>query len=128
MTARVVRDLRRNPRHPTRGTPMSTTAAHAADDDSPLRRIDPPPRLLVPLSTPAAAETPDHLPPGTQVTEGQRLSEYVADAGAAALAATSGRVLGTTTVVLTNGQIVPALEIEVDFQDRAELEEHDSAT
>ena len=107
---------------------MSTTAAAHPTDSSPLRRIDPPPRLLVPLSTHAAAETPEALPPGTQVTKGQRLSEFVADAGAAALAPTSGRVLGTTTVVLTNGQTVPALEIEVDFQDRGEPEEHDFAT
>jgi electron transport complex protein RnfC len=97
-------------------------------ESSPLRRLDPPPRLLVPLSTHAAAETPDAIPPGVQVVRGQRLTEVVADAGAAALAPTSGRVLGVTTVTLTNGQTVPALEIESDFQDRAEPEEHDYAT
>jgi electron transport complex protein RnfC len=102
-----------------------------ADESSPLRRIDPPPRLLVPLTTRPTEEVPAGLASGTLVTRGQRLGDAIADAGPAVLAPTSGRVIGRTRVTMTNGQNVPALEIECDFQDRAApdaADEHDPGT
>jgi Na+-translocating ferredoxin:NAD+ oxidoreductase subunit C len=96
-------------------------------ESSPLRRIDPPARLLVPLSTRPTGEAPFGLPAGTVVSKGQALAEAVANAGPAALAPTSGRVIGPARVTMTNGQNVPALEIECDFEDRAGREEHDYA-
>jgi electron transport complex protein RnfC len=103
------------------------TLANPIESSSPLRRLDPPPRLFVPLQTRSGGEAPPVLTIGTTVVKGQRLTGASANAGPAVLAPTSGRIVGVTAVPLTNGQTVQALELECDFQDRAEPEEHDYA-
>src|SRR5688572_13663612 len=101
------------------------TAVNSAESSSPLRRLDPPPRLFVPLQTRAGGEVAPMLTIGSSVAKGQRLVGATANAGPAVLAPTSGRIVGTATVPLTNGQVVPALELECDFEDRAAPEGHD---
>jgi electron transport complex protein RnfC len=94
-------------------------------DDSALRLLPTPARLRIPLASRAQTEAPPLLAPGAAVAKGEPLSIGLAPGEAAALAPTSGRVVGPCFVTLANGQTVAAVEIEVDYQDRAPLEEHD---
>ncbi|HSI36864.1 MAG TPA: 4Fe-4S dicluster domain-containing protein [Tepidisphaeraceae bacterium] len=87
-------------------------------DSSLLRPVDTPARLHVPLATRAKVESPVAVAPGTVVAHGEALARGAAEGGAQALAPTSGRVVGVSTVTLTNGQDVPAVELEVDYEDR----------
>lgn len=95
-------------------------------DSSPLRLLDPPARLHVPLGTRSPMETPGGVEIGATVAKGQMLSGGPVEGGPAALAPTSGRIVGITTTLLTNGYTVPAVELESDFQDRRLPEEHDA--
>ncbi len=87
-------------------------------DTSLLRPVETPARLHIPLTTRSTVDAPAPLPAGTHVLHGQPLTHMLADAGPAALAPTSGRIVGVSPVTLTNGQVVPAVELEVDFEDR----------
>src|SRR5712671_3965882 len=95
-------------------------------DASPLPLLDPPARLHVPLGTHSPMEIPAGIEIGATVAKGQMLASGPFEGGPAALAPTSGRIIGISTVTLTNGQTVPAVELESDFQDRRIPEEHDA--
>lgn len=101
------------------------TIASPADASS-LRLLDPPARLHVPLVTRAPMETPAGIEIGATVAKGQMLSAGLVEGGPAALAPTSGRIVGVSDVLLTNGHTVPAVELESDFSDRRIPEEHDA--
>lgn len=59
------------------------------------------------------------------VAKGELLAAGPVEGGPAALAPTSGRIVGVSEVMLTNGQTVPVVELESDFLDRRIPEEHD---
>jgi electron transport complex protein RnfC len=92
--------------------------AAAPSDPSPLRLLETPARLRVPLATRAPAETPSGVTIDAVVAKGQHLTHGPAEGGPATLAPTSGRVVAVGTATLTNGHVVPAVELEADFQDR----------
>jgi len=71
-------------------------------------------------------EVPSGVEIGAVVSKGQMLAGGPVEGGPAALAPTSGRIVGISDVMLTNGQTVPAVELESDFQDRHLPEEHDA--
>lgn len=103
-----------------------TTAA--PEQSSPLRLMEPPSRLHIPLATRPLTESPPEVLPDRYVAKGEALSDGPVEGGPAALAPTSGRIVGASQVALTNGQTVPAVEFEPDFQDRAAPEPpHDPA-
>jgi Na+-translocating ferredoxin:NAD+ oxidoreductase subunit C len=83
-----------------------------------LRLLDLPTRLQVPLVAKSPPGPVPHLSAGAVVAKGERLSHMGVGGSATALAPTSGRVIGTSTVQLLNGQMVPAVDIEPDFEDR----------
>ncbi|HEY7117195.1 MAG TPA: 4Fe-4S dicluster domain-containing protein [Tepidisphaeraceae bacterium] len=90
----------------------------APGEASALRMLDLPARLRIPLGTRPPVAMPDGIAIGTTVAKGQPLAAAPVEAGPAALAPTSGRIVGVSDVTLTNGQVVPAVELEADFQDR----------
>jgi electron transport complex protein RnfC len=94
-------------------------------DPPALRLLKPPARLRVPLGTRAAMAAPPGVVIGATVARGEVLAGAPAEGGPAALAPASGKIVGVTDVTLTNGQVVPAVELESDFQDRRVPEEHD---
>jgi len=96
-------------------------------DASLLRPVETPGRLCIPLATSSRAEAPAVHAPGTIVAHSEPLSRGPADNGPAALAPTSGRIVGTSTVTLTNGLSVLAAELEVDYEDRRAPEEPHTA-
>src|SRR5207302_1644362 len=83
-----------------------------------MRLPEPPARLRIPLGTRMPMEIPSGVVIGTSVVRGQALAEAAVDGGPAALAPVSGRIVGVSQVMLTNGQTVSAVELESDFQDR----------
>ena len=83
-----------------------------------LRLLDVPARLQVPLAVRPSADQIAHKPAGTRVAKGERLCELGVAGSPAALAPTSGRIVGASQVQLLNGSIVPAVDIEADFEDR----------
>jgi electron transport complex protein RnfC len=94
-------------------------------ESSPLRLLEPPARLRVPLGTRSPMITPAGVEIGASVAKGQMLAASPVEGGPAALAPTSGRTVGVSEITLTNGQVVPAVELETDFLDRRLPEEHD---
>jgi electron transport complex protein RnfC len=83
-----------------------------------LRLLEVPARLQVPLSVRASTDPIAHKPAGTLVAKGERLCALGAPGSPAALAPTSGRIVGASQAQLLNGSIVPAVDIEADFEDR----------
>jgi electron transport complex protein RnfC len=109
---------------------MARDAAWPAQPPA-LRLLDVPTRLQVPLaSKPPPAGPVSHLPAGTVVAKGDRLCEFGVAGSAEALTPTSGRIVGSTSVQLLNGQVVPAVDVEADFEDRPapEGDVHESRT
>jgi electron transport complex protein RnfC len=100
----------------------------APGDGSGLRLLEPPARLRVPVGTRAPVPAPIDVAVGSPVTKGQLLADSKVEGGAAALAPTSGRITGVLDVTLTNGQIVPAVEIETDPHSRDIPAENESPT
>src|ERR1044071_1498700 len=94
-------------------------------ETSSLRLLTPAARLRVPLATRALTEVPGGVVLGAKVAKGQMLTDGPLEGGPAALAPTSGAVVGLCEAMLTNGQTVPAVELEPDFEDRRLPEEHD---
>src|SRR4051794_29790312 len=92
---------------------MMTIASPA--EISSLRLLESPARLRVPLGTRSPMETPPGIEIGAVVAKGQCLAAAPAEGGPAALAPTSGRIVGLGEALLTNGQTVPAVELESDF-------------
>jgi electron transport complex protein RnfC len=90
-----------------------------------MRLLEPPARLRIPLGTRVPMEMPSGVVVGANVVRGQALAEAAVEGGPAALAPVSGRIVGVSQVMLTNGQTVPAVDLESDFQDRTLAEEHD---
>src|SRR4051812_48112621 len=102
------------------------------ESSSPLRLLHPPPRLRIPLATRRPVDAPHPAPPppsppsaspppppGPTCRKGAPLPAPPPEPGPAALAPTSGRVIGTGTATLTSGHEVPAVELEPDFEDQA---------
>jgi electron transport complex protein RnfC len=98
----------------------------APGDGSGLRLLAPPARLYVPLGARGPVAAPASAEIGKVVAKGQPLTDAPVEGQAAALAPTSGRVVGVSEVTLTNGHKASAIELEPDFQDRATPEEHDA--
>jgi electron transport complex protein RnfC len=94
-------------------------------DAAALRLMKPPARLRVPLGTRGRMAAPAGVTIGATVARGQILAAAPAEGGPAALAPASGKIVGIGEVALTNGHVVPAVELESDFQDRRLPEEHD---
>src|SRR5258706_5698782 len=63
---------------------------------------------------------------GAMVAKGEVLADASAEGGPAVLAPTSGRVVGLGEAALTNGQTVPAVELESDFEDRRQQAAQDA--
>jgi len=99
----------------------------APGDGSGLRLLDPPAVLRVPVGARSPVPAPVGVAVGEVVAKGQLLADAKVEGGAAALAPTSGRITGVTDVTLTNGQVVPAVEVEADFQGRALPVERDGS-
>jgi electron transport complex protein RnfC len=99
----------------------------APGDGSGLRLLDPPALLRIPVGARSPVPAPVGVAVGEVVAKGQLLADAKVEGGAAALASTSGRIVGVTDVTLTNGQVVPAVELEADFQGRALPEDHDNS-
>jgi electron transport complex protein RnfC len=95
-------------------------------DPSPLRLLEPPARLRVPLGTRSRMVAPPGIVIGAMVAKGEVLADASSEGGPAVLAPTSGRIIGLGEAELTNGQTVPAVELESDFEDRRLPEEHDA--
>src|SRR5438874_13233890 len=92
-----------------------------------LRVLELPTRLQVPLAVRPPAGVIAHKPAGSLVNKGERLCELGPEIAPAVLAPTSGRVIGSSRVELLNGHVVPAVDIEPDFEDRAAPgESHDA--
>jgi electron transport complex protein RnfC len=100
-----------------------TLAAPA--ESSALRLLDLPGRLRVPLGVRPPMTMPTGVAIGATVAKGQPLGGASAEGGPAVLAPTSGRILGVGEATLTNGNVVPVVDLECDFQDRRLPEEHD---
>ena len=100
----------------------------APGDGSGLRLLNPPARLRVPLGARSPVPAPVGVAIGSVVGKGQLLADSKVEGGAAALAPTSGRIVGVVDVTLTNGQVVPAVELETDLKDRSPPGEHDVGT
>jgi len=94
-------------------------------ETSSLRLLTPAPRLRVPLATHALTDPPAGIVLGAKVARGQMLTDGPVEGGPAALAPTSGVVVALCEAALTNGQTVPAIELEPDFEDRRLPEPHD---
>src|SRR5690348_14338678 len=94
-------------------------------DSSPLRLLEPPTRLRVPLGVRSPMGAPPEISIGAKVAKGEVLAEISADGAPAALAPTSGRIIGLGQAALTNGHTVPVVELECDFEDRQLPEEHE---
>lgn len=60
-----------------------------------------------------------HRPAGTIVCKGENLCDVGPEASPAALSPTSGRIIGSSQVQLLNGSIVPAVDVEADFEERS---------
>src|SRR4051812_37421676 len=84
----------------------------------PLRVLELPTRLQVPLAVRPPPGVIAHKPPGSRVNKGERLCKLGPEIAPAVLAPTSGRIIGSSRVQLLNGHIVPAVDIEPDFEDR----------
>ena len=80
-------------------------------DAAALRLMKPPARLRVPLATRAPMAPPAGVNIGASVARGQILAAAPAEGGPAALAPASGKIVGVVDVMLTNGQVVPAVEL-----------------
>jgi electron transport complex protein RnfC len=87
----------------------------------PLQRMDLPNRLRVPLAMRATLDLAPWQASSNHVDKGQRLREPATADSPAVLAPSSGRYVGTSTVTLLNGQKVPAIDIEPDFEDRSTM-------
>src|SRR5436190_10909312 len=98
----------------------------APTDSSTLHLMEIPARLRIPLGTRAPMDLPSGIEIGKTVAKGQPLADAPVEGGPAALAPTSGRIVAVTQVTLTNGQTVPAVEVESDFQDRAVAEDNET--
>jgi electron transport complex protein RnfC len=98
----------------------------AVGDGSGLRLLDPPGLLRIPVGARSPVPAPVGVAIGEVVAKGQLLADAKVEGGAAALAPTSGRIVGVVDVTLTNGQVVPAVELEADFQGRSLPEEHEA--
>lgn len=85
-----------------------------------LQLIEPPGRLRVPVV--GAGSSSVEIAVGGQVDKGQPLCNSLPEGGAAVLAPTSGRIVGRSQVLLTNGKPAEAIELEPDFQDRSPRE------
>src|SRR5579862_1537109 len=83
-----------------------------------LERMDLPNRLRVPLAVRAQSGPTSWQPNVTRFGKGQRIAEPATADSPAVLAPSSGRYVGSSTVTLLNGQHVPAVDIEPDFEDR----------
>ena len=95
-------------------------------DSSPLRLLEPPTRLRVPLDVRTPMGTLPEIALGAKVAKGEVLAETSADGAPAALAPTSGRIIGIGEAALTNGHTVPVADMECDFEDRRLPEEHET--
>ncbi len=106
-----------------------TWSAPWPDPAPALQVLDLPTRLRVPLissSHKPQSPLPQTKPPGTLVGQGELLTLEEIESGPAAIAPTSGRIVGQSRVTLTNNRECPAIDIEPDFQDRAaRSESHD---
>ncbi len=92
-----------------------------------LRVLELPTRLQVPLSMRPGPAATAQKPPGSRVDRGEQLCDPGPEISPAALAPTSGRIVGTSRVQLLNGHVVSAVDIEPDFEDRpAAGESHDA--
>src|SRR4051812_22699915 len=79
-----------------------------------LGLLDPPAVLRIPVGARSPVPAPVGVAIGEVVAKGQLLADAKVEGGAAALAPTSGRITGVVDVTLTNGQVVPAVELEAD--------------
>lgn len=92
----------------------------------PWHLLEVPTRLQIPLVAKAATGRIAHRPAGTIVSKGENLCDVGFAGSPAALAPTSGRIIGSSQVQLLNGSIVPAVDVEADFEDRSHAgESHD---
>ena len=83
-----------------------------------LRLLELPTRLRVPLATSHLSGPVPSKALGSIVAKGERLCDFGIEGSPAALAPTSGRMVGVSQVELLNGCVVPAVDIETDFEDR----------
>ena len=90
---------------------MTIEALTESSSTAPLRLLEPPARLRIPLGTRTPMEIPSGVVIGANVVRGQALAEAAVEGGPAALAPVSGRIVGVSQITLTNGQVVPAVEL-----------------
>src|SRR5258706_15958292 len=83
-----------------------------------LKVLDLPTRLQVPLAIAPPSRPIPQPPIGLRVSKGQRLCDPLGQSAPAILSPTTGRVVGASIVQLLNGETVPAVDIEPDFEDR----------
>ncbi len=85
----------------------------------PWRLLEIPTRLQIPLVTKAVTSVIAHRPAGTFVSKGENLCKIGSEGSPAAICPTSGRIIGGSQIQLLNGSIVPAVDVEADFEDRS---------
>ena len=89
----------------------------AVNSGNAIRELNAPQRVVIPLSQHIGAPAAALVKKGDTVLMGQKIGEAAGFVSAPVHASVSGKVVGIENVEVANGNVVPAVVIENDFQD-----------
>ncbi len=105
--------------------PLEGEGGKAANGLNPIRVLDAPPRVIIPLQQHIGAPAKALVGAGDHVRMGQKIGEAGGFVSASVHASVSGKVFAVQDAMLANGTMVPAVIIDNDYADEwVELHPH----
>ena len=97
--------------------PLEGANGKAVNGLNPIRVLEAPPRVIIPLQQHIGAPAKAVVAPGDHVRIGQKIGEAGGFVSAAVHASVSGTVHAVQDAMLANGTMVPAVLIDNDYQE-----------
>ncbi len=98
--------------------PREGVNGKAVNGLNPIRMLEAPPRVVIPLQQHIGAPAKALVAPGDRVLVGQKIGEAGGFVSAPVHASVSGTVHAVQEAMLANGTMVPAILIDNDYEDR----------
>ena len=97
--------------------PREGANGKVVNGQNPIRSLDAPPRVIIPLQQHIGAPAKALVAPGDHVRIGQKIGEAGGFVSAPVHASVSGTVRAVQDAMLANGTMVPAVLIDNDYQE-----------
>ena len=97
--------------------PKEGTNGKAVNGLNPIRALDPPPRVIIPLQQHIGAPAKALVSAGDHVRVGQKIGEAGGFVSACIHASVSGTVYSIQDALLPNGTMIPSIIIDNDYQE-----------